>query len=401
MAAPVFMSLGSQYSFADALKEFWPFPQAARTQLRHFLESKYGGMALLTYKGRDAFEVVLKNLPQTDRHHIFLQGFACYALESAITRAGWEPGFVDIEPGTVNLSLASIQEAVTKYGLPAAVLIQHTFGVPAQMEDIRAWCNKNNVLLIADLAQSFGAVDETGAELGMAADVVLCSFGRDKVVDAVSGGAVIVRNAAAFTDFNHLQLPLVPLWVRMLDAVYPCLTWKIRALYEVGVGKVLHYCAKSVGLLQSPLYSPVKQPSALPTERARAVLRKLRQLPQLSQHRKAIAWEYFKALQAQPNVELLVTEADIDRGVLVRFPIAVPNPAPLLANLQQRGMHISDRWYRAAIDCSTLDCQSTYQPGTCPHAEALAQKAVQLPTHQGITKETARQLVAHIKDFYA
>ena len=398
---PIFLSLGSQYSFSDSLAALWPVKRESRIALQHYLAEHFQGQAILTYKAREALELLLGRLQHSDSTHIFFQGFACYALESAITKAGKQPSFVDVAEQSVNLSLETILAAQKRYGTPAALLVQHTFGVPAQMQVIREWCTQNKVALIADVAQSYGAHDETGTELGQGSDAVLCSFGRDKVIDAVSGGAAIIKNTRYFKPFEALDLSVVSTSVRANDAIYPLLTWKIRHLYQLGVGKLLHVVVKKLGLLQSPLYSQVDQPSELPLERAAAALGKIETLPVVVQHRRVIAEIYQTELFRISAITQLLSTKDIRNGANLRFPIWVENPQAVLKQMRQHNIHIADRWYRSVIDCSTLDCQSQYEAGTCPNAEQLAQHAIQLPTHQEITPAAAKQIVAVLKAFYA
>lgn len=81
--------------------------------------------------------------------------FTFIATAEAICYAGATPVFVDIDPRTFNIDPALIEAAIT----PAtrAIIPVHIFGQPADMAAIKAICERHNLLLIEDCAQSFGA----------------------------------------------------------------------------------------------------------------------------------------------------------------------------------------------------------------------------------------------------
>ena len=69
-----------------------------------------------------------------------------------------------------------------------AIILQHTFGMPAELEKARAFAKRNNIFLIEDCAHSFGVIID-GKMLGNEGDASFFSFGRDKVLSSVFGGA--------------------------------------------------------------------------------------------------------------------------------------------------------------------------------------------------------------------
>lgn len=405
MSNPVFMSLGSQYDFWTSLEILKPSRNSAnRERLKNLLEEKFAGKAILTYKGRDAIQILLKSLKNKDRKVVFMQGFACFALEEAIHQAGFTPGFVDIETNSVNLSLEQIQKAQQKYGLPAAVILQHTFGVPAEMAPIRDWCKQNKVALIDDLAQSFGALDEDRQFLGTKADGVICSFGRDKVIDAVTGGAAIMINPEYF-DFSvgsKINFQKSKKWVQFADSIYPFLTVVIRGTFNLQLGKLIHSLAKKTGVMKSPLFSHYNYLSEIPENLAGLALKNLQNLDQLAAHRKKIANIYFVELSKSKmeNLKIMITADEIARGANLRFPLWVDDPAKIAKHLAASNVYISDRWYRQVIDCSSIKCDSSYQIGICPNAEELTLSAIQLPTHQLVNEKTAHKITKIIKEYY-
>ena len=170
--------------------------QESADELQQKLSNTFGGKVVLTYKGRDAIELALRGYGLTSNKDVVLtQAFTCFAIEEAIVRAGAKPVYVDLAKDQLNFNVKSLQAAGKKHGKNVkAVIVQHGLGHPAEIDKIREWCNRQGVLVIEDLAQSFGAAG-AGKPLGSFGDAVILSFGRDKVIDAVTGGAVVAQDA--------------------------------------------------------------------------------------------------------------------------------------------------------------------------------------------------------------
>jgi Predicted pyridoxal phosphate-dependent enzyme apparently involved in regulation of cell wall biogenesis len=63
-----------------------------------------------------------------------LQAFTCNAAVNPIRWAGLEPVYVDCDQN-YNLSAADLRKKITKKS--RAVMVQHTFGLPADMDEIK------------------------------------------------------------------------------------------------------------------------------------------------------------------------------------------------------------------------------------------------------------------------
>lgn len=402
LRGPVFMSLGSQYSLRQAISFLLaPASNKDHADLKKFLSQRFAGETELYYKGRDAIVRVLEKLRSKKTGRVFLQGFTCFALEEAIIKAGFEPCFVDVADLSLNPGVRELDIALAKFGQPDAIILQHTLGVPADTKNIKKWCQKNSVVLIDDLAQSFGAKDGSGQELGSNADAVIVSFGRDKVVDGISGGALIIRNPDLFVS-DHLSFEKISLKTSILDRIYPLLTVMIRKTYQAGLGKIIHFSAKKLGILKTPLFSNESLVRSMPGQNAKFILKVLKNLPQIENHRQKIARVYFEGLSQldKQKIRPMVNQSQIENSSNLRFPLWVIDPEKLINFLGQKNIFVKDRWYRTVVDCSSLDCKSVYTANTCSSAEGLAKHAIQLPTHQEVSVKTARQIAAIISSYY-
>lgn len=384
----IFNSLGSNYTLKFALLSWraFFFPNlSAREELKSKLSEMFGGKVYLFYKGRDAIEYALRAYGLACGDKVITQAFTCWAVEEAIVRSGAEPVFCDLAVGSLNPSVETLQACFDKNSNIKAVIIQHMLGHCASIKEIARWCRENNLILIEDLAQSFGGVDQEGVILGTYGDAVILSFGRDKILDAVSGGALILKDE---TKELSLDLPLPPFKETIKDHFYPMLTFLIRRTFDFGIGKVLLKLSRITGLIQTPL-AGVSYARDLPNQYAQLALFHIACLKEQIAHRQ----EIYKIYQ----------EAGLRFGVdfpssYLRFPMWVDDPTDFGKKLSTFNFHITDRWYRQAVDIGTLSVTSRYQNGSCPKAEELASHIVNLPTHINISTFQAQQLVFVIKN---
>lgn len=406
MSKPIFNSLGSNYSFSFAVKaiqQLWSSNPQKLNELTTSLESQFSGKVFLFYKGRDAIEFALRVLNLSEGDTVLTQVFTCHAIEEAISRAGTVPQFVDLAKGSLNPSLETIEESFKKDSSTKAkaLIIQHTLGTVAPIQEIGSWCKSHNITLIEDLAQAFGGKTNNEKLLGSWGDVVICSFGRDKIIDAVSGGAVIFKNPTHISKATELYQKVTanpPAKAITKDMSYPLLTWLIRHTQQIGVGRLLFQIAKATHWLTSPVASPTKTMTRMPAMYAHLALQQLANLKVQLQHRQKIASIYIQEFsEPRSESQSLVTAHSITQGSNLRFPLWVDSPDKLTKQLTHQNIFITDRWYRQPVDSGSLNRPTKYVVGKCPIAEATAQHILNLPTHLGISEDDAHRIAQTIK----
>jgi perosamine synthetase len=392
---PIFLSLGSNYSWSvayKALQVWFGLNRSSTSDMRKFFAEFNDDEMRWVYKGRNAITLALKTLGIGKYDQVITQGFTCAVVEEAILRTGAKVVFIDLATNRTGPGLLEIKQAYERGGRRAkALVLQHLFGYsPKEYLDILFWSHNNKILVIDDVAQAYGAVDTQNRLIGVTADATVFSFGRDKVLDAVSGGAFSLKKM----NYPLPSLVAVPRTVIANDMSYPLICMLIRTLYPFGLGKGLHWLLKQAGRLKSPVINPIAKEAVLPDSYLSLIERQYQTLPRLSRHRRAIAEYYLKTL---PSPILLVDKDDVLRGANLRFPIWVDNPESVIKRLAKVNIFISDRWYRSVVDKSTLKLETSYSEGMCPRAENLAKHIINLPTHRGISLESARRMVNQIK----
>src|SRR5581483_4013141 len=112
------------------------------------------------------------------------QAFTCVAVPNSVLWTGAKAIYADIDE-TGNLDPKDLEKKITKK--TKAVIIQHTFGIAANMDAIQKVLKGKKIILIEDCAHALGA-SYKGKKLGTFGEFAFFSFGRDKVISSVFGG---------------------------------------------------------------------------------------------------------------------------------------------------------------------------------------------------------------------
>lgn len=131
---------------------------------------------------------------------VFLPGFTFPATAEVVVSLGASPVFVDVAETSYNLDPAALDAAVAKTRRagklrPRAVMPVDLFGLPADYATINAIANRNDLFVLADAAQSFGAASGN-RRVGTLAPVTATSFFPAKPLGCYGeGGAVFTDDA--------------------------------------------------------------------------------------------------------------------------------------------------------------------------------------------------------------
>lgn len=103
------------------------------------------------------------------------------------------PVFIDSDYKTWNMDPKALEEAFEKYPNVKAVIVVHLYGMSADMDQIIELCNKYNVALIEDAAESLGTYYK-GQHTGTFGDYGIFSFNGNKIITTSGGGMLVSDN---------------------------------------------------------------------------------------------------------------------------------------------------------------------------------------------------------------
>lgn len=372
----IFNSVGSNYRPKHLIKVLTGFRPGGKKQLSRYLGDRYAANIQLTYKGREALYLALKKLDLEAGTKVAINGYTCFAVYDSVTAAELSPVYVDVAKNQLNYGMDELKKAYRQNPDIKVVIIQNTLGFPQDVEQIEQFCKVNKLHLIEDLAHSIGMKYADGREAGTVSDAAL-SFSQDKVVDAVSGGALIYRTKQEDFELNKLGVGRL-----IKDYLYIFNTLVIRSSYAFG-GKFYHYIVRKFKLLPMPMDGSARDVKLPNNWHANLALAQFKDLDIVINHRRRMADIYRSEIDQKYQYQ------HMDGATYLRFPLKVKDRSALIKELKKSGIHISDTWYDAPVSPKWALDKTNYQPGSCPLSESCASSMLNLPTHVNIDVDKA------------
>lgn len=170
-------------------------------QLEAELRERLGAQQfLLIGNGTVAIQLALRALDVKGK--VITTPFSYVATVSAILWEGCTPVFADIDPRTLCIDPARIEELIDAD--TTAILATHVFGIPCDVEAIEAIAQRHGLKVIYDGAHAFAATYK-GRPLVTYGDACTLSFHATKLFHTVEGGAVVMREAAVAERMRLLR----------------------------------------------------------------------------------------------------------------------------------------------------------------------------------------------------
>ena len=369
-------------------------------ELERLFKDKFGFFNVFSFNsGRSSLIAILNAMGIKKDDEIIVQAFTCNAAVNPIISFGAKPVFIDIKDD-LNIDENKIKEKITNK--TKAIMIQHTFGYPGNVDEIRKICEENNLYLIEDCAHSLGAKYKE-KYCGTFGDASFFSFGRDKVVSSVYGGMVVINNSnlihktLSFKESIDYPSSFWTLQQLMHPVLMNCI---VLPLYNLIIGKALLALFVNLGILSKavtkdenkgilPEYFPQKMPNAL----AALALNQIKKIDTMNRHRKEIVQIYRQELKKK-GIQVVFEESNDINPVYLKFPIIVNNQEKVVKRMKDNNIYLNDGWLDSPIvPPKTLLEKVCYNTGSCPKAEDIAKKIVSLPTHVNISKKDAEKII--------
>jgi dTDP-4-amino-4,6-dideoxygalactose transaminase len=312
----------------------------------------------------------------------------------AIIRARLTPKFVDIN-NEYNLDIKKLKKAINEN--TKAIIVQHTFGIPAEIEEIKNLCQEKNIILIEDLALSLG-LSINDQKAGTFGDSAILSFGSSKIISCSRGGAIISANQELINEIklgiSHSN-PDAPLVMIIQNLLQPIIFYILKPIYGfLNIGKIGLFIAKKIHLLPTVVTSQEKkclgniETYNLANPLCKIALNQWQKLNKFQKHRQQISEIYEKALSQNQQ---------FSKFSLITYPVIVKNPKNIF-NKAKKSDIILDNWYSkviAPIDSDLKACG--YLQNSAPNAEEITKKLITLPTHIGISINDANKIIQCLK----
>jgi dTDP-4-amino-4,6-dideoxygalactose transaminase len=163
-------------------------------ELASFVQSPH---AVALSSGTAAIHLALQVLGVGRGTQVLCSTLTFVATANPVVYVGAEPVFVDSEPQSWNLDPALVAEELDRLArsnrTPAAVIVVHLYGQPADMDPIMSACERHGVPLIEDAAEALGSAyrDRPAGSIGTLGTF---SFNGNKIITTSGGGMLVSRN---------------------------------------------------------------------------------------------------------------------------------------------------------------------------------------------------------------
>ena len=159
--------------------------------------------AVACVNGTNALHLGLKLAGVKEGDKVITQPLTFIATANAIRYCNAEPVFVDVDKDTLGLSPEKLEDYLKKHNDIKAVVPMHTFGHPCRIDEIKQVCDKYNVKLVEDCAESLGSLYK-GTHTGNWAEGSAISFNGNKII-TTGGGGMLLFNDEKLADYaKHL-----------------------------------------------------------------------------------------------------------------------------------------------------------------------------------------------------
>jgi len=183
--------------------------------------SEYTGIehAVALVNGTSALHLSLLILGVQKNTEVLTQSLTFVATCNAIKYCGANPVFIDVDKQTLGLSPDSLMSflhdfcEVREDGFCwnnetnkriSACLPMHTFGFPAQLNEIKNICDLYNIEIIEDAAESLGSF-YNGNHTGSVGRLSTLSFNGNKILTSAGGGMILTNDESLAKQAKHLS----------------------------------------------------------------------------------------------------------------------------------------------------------------------------------------------------
>ena len=314
--------------------------------------------------GTDALQIALMSLGLKPGDEVITSNFTFAATVEVISLLGLTPILVDVDPKTFNINIPSIEKAIgpkTK-----AIIPVHLFGQVADMAEILALAEENNLYVIEDNAQSIGAnytfSDGSKKKTGTLGHIGTTSFFPSKNLGAYGDGGAI------FTNDNELA-------------------HTIRGI--VNHGMYIRYQHDVVGVN-----------SRLDSVQAAILNVKLNYLDNYNEFRKAAALKYNQRLADNPKLVTPFRKGDCDTHVYHQYTLKVidGDRDGLVNHLNDKGIPCGV-YYPIPLHLQKAYVSENYKEDDFKITLEIVNQVISLPMHTELTDSQIDFITDTVKSF--
>jgi len=350
--------------------------------------------------GRVGLYGLLKVLGVKPGDEVLMQVPTHIVVPNAVRYLGARPVYIDCCRSDYNIDIKLVEKKVTS--ATKVLILQHTFGIPADISAAQDLAERHNLTLIEDCVHALGAKYQ-GRPVGSFGHAAFFSTEETKIISTTMGGMVVTNDAdlAAKMQAFKQSCPIPPFRQSYLYIlkflVYHVLTQPhvhrfARAVYDFSGRR--HPLPKPTNQEELAGRKPRRYEQQLSRAQALLGLRQLQRLQENLAHRMETAKSYQKHLE---GTGLRLPEVSVDaEPSWVRYPIWVNdrNEAEKLLSPHT----VLGTWFTSVLEEAVSPEIGDYEMGLCPVAENAAKHLINLPTHLRVTENDIVKMASALSE---
>jgi len=302
--------------------------------------------AIATNNGTTALHLALVALGLQPGDEVLIPTVTYIATANAVRYCGATPVLVDVSPGTMNIDPANLARHITSK--TKGIIPVHLYGHPAEMATIMECAKTHDLFVLEDAAEAHGA-EFMGKKVGTFGHCSTFSFFGNKIITTGEGGMVT-------TDDSELAA-------------------KLRLYRGQGMDPKRRYWFPVIGYNYR-----------MTNIQAAIGLAQMENIDQALAERKLIAEWYNEALAPLTDQLILPAQASWAKSVYWMYNIFLRDGGEskrdaVMQALDEKGIETRPVFYPMHV------LPPYKQTGAFPVADLWAQRGINLPTHQMLSKE--------------
>ncbi|MDP1604387.1 MAG: DegT/DnrJ/EryC1/StrS aminotransferase family protein [Legionella sp.] len=378
-----------------------------RQQLHQVIKDTYCPLSSGVFSfgsGRSALTACLKAANIGSGDEVLLSAYTCLAVPTAVIAAGAKPVYVDIDFDTLNVDadvvFANLSPRIR------AIVVQHTLGKPAPIQEIISRAQALGILVIEDCALSLGS--KIGANyVGTLAEAAIFSMELSKTLSAGWGGILVVKNEALAIDTAQLYSTLrEPSWWASTRDLWQTVisSWCYQPTVPQKLEQYIMYTGFKSRFFRASTPKPEFDGQISPNFllkmagiQAALAVRQWRDFVKIT----ALCEKNASILRETLSQLSIVTPgspANNEIAVAPRVSLLVNDRELMIRYFRQQGVELG-QWFDGPLSPIPTNSLFNYQAHDYPVSYQIAQKIVNLPCHSRLTDYDLQHIATLLKSF--
>ncbi len=348
--------------------------------------------------GRVGLYGLLRGLGIGPGDEILLQVPTHIVVSNAIRFIGATPVYVDCRLENYNMDLEQAEQHITPR--TKALVLQHTFGIPVDLDAAVDLTRRHGLDLIEDCVHALGATYD-GRPVGSFGRAAFFSSEETKTISTTIGGMVVTDDPELAARVQEFQQNCAP------QSVWQAASYILKLmLYHWMTEPHVHQYTRALYEFfgkRNPLPQPTtneethgRRPAnyeqRFSNAQAALGMRQLRRLEANVAHRRAGAIAYSERLSKLGfDVPRPPTKAE---PAFVRYPVWVKDPE-MTKRVATRHATLGT-WFSSVLEEAISPACGDYKMGSCPRAEEAAGHLINLPTNPRVNEQDIEMIVSAV-----